>query len=552
MSEDSENEGSMGNVTRVVMRPPGHSGKAKKGHLCFDASFECGNLGFVDLINQHEYDLFIRPDTCNPRVRLAFNFTVENSKPDQRVIMNIINFSKRRNCFLYGMTPIVKSTSRPNWQRMPNNNVFYHSSPYHNNNYVLSLAFNFDKEDDVYEFAFCYPYSYTKCQAYLDLIEKKNLPYFRREQLGKSIQKRRVDLLTITDPKNMTPNGKVHVVVVLSRIHPGESPASFVCQGIIDFLISNQPTVISLREKVVFKIIPMLNPDGVYLGNQRCSSIGLDLNKSWSRISKWLHPTLDCTYSYISALDQDKNIELDFVMDIHAHSNLRGAFIVGNTYNDVYRYERHIVFPKILSQLVLGYENCHTVFNRDSNKSGSARRVLCDSLKDSVNCYSLNVSFYGYYHSKNEPFKYYTEETYFRVGRNVVQSFAEYYTSTGLIIPTVKNLDKQPHLSRTIWRYHDVSKSLRRRHSAPGTCYGRMNVVDLGNIRPLTMETRRSRSYTRRRDRARPWPPTAVPPEQPSLSIIDFNMMARGGLEQATAIRKKCNVSRTGYPTQNQ
>lgn len=30
-SEDSENEGSMGNVTRVVMRPPGHSGKAKKG-----------------------------------------------------------------------------------------------------------------------------------------------------------------------------------------------------------------------------------------------------------------------------------------------------------------------------------------------------------------------------------------------------------------------------------------------------------------------------------------------------------------------------------------
>ncbi|CAA9996325.1 unnamed protein product [Nesidiocoris tenuis] len=103
-SEDSENEGSMGNVTRVVMRPAGHSGKAKKG-----------NLGFVDLISQHEYDLFIRPDTCNPRVRMSFNFTVENSKPDQRVIMNIINFSKKRNCFLYGMTPIVKSTSRPIW-----------------------------------------------------------------------------------------------------------------------------------------------------------------------------------------------------------------------------------------------------------------------------------------------------------------------------------------------------------------------------------------------------------------------------------------------------
>ena len=67
------------------MRPPGHSGKAKKGHLCFDAIFEAGigfvkydlnnnscsqgNLGRVDWINEFEYDLFVRPDTCNPRYR---------------------------------------------------------------------------------------------------------------------------------------------------------------------------------------------------------------------------------------------------------------------------------------------------------------------------------------------------------------------------------------------------------------------------------------------------------------------------------------------------
>ncbi len=42
-SDDSDNEGGLGNVERVVMRPPGHSGKAKKGHLCFDAIFETGN-----------------------------------------------------------------------------------------------------------------------------------------------------------------------------------------------------------------------------------------------------------------------------------------------------------------------------------------------------------------------------------------------------------------------------------------------------------------------------------------------------------------------------
>ena len=42
-SDDSDTEGGLGNIERVVMRPPGHSGKAKRGHLCFDASFETGS-----------------------------------------------------------------------------------------------------------------------------------------------------------------------------------------------------------------------------------------------------------------------------------------------------------------------------------------------------------------------------------------------------------------------------------------------------------------------------------------------------------------------------
>ena len=37
-----------------------------------------GNLGRVDYISYFEYDLFIRPDTCNPRFRVWFYFTVEN------------------------------------------------------------------------------------------------------------------------------------------------------------------------------------------------------------------------------------------------------------------------------------------------------------------------------------------------------------------------------------------------------------------------------------------------------------------------------------------
>jgi len=112
----------------MVMRPPGHSGKAKKGHICFDATFETGNLGRVDLISEFEYDLFIRPDTCGPRLRLWFNFTVDNVKADQRVIFNIVNISKSANLFRQGMTPLVKSSTRPKWQRIPREQVRFQKS----------------------------------------------------------------------------------------------------------------------------------------------------------------------------------------------------------------------------------------------------------------------------------------------------------------------------------------------------------------------------------------------------------------------------------------
>ncbi|XP_063797553.1 cytosolic carboxypeptidase 6-like [Pseudophryne corroboree] len=71
------------NVGKLIVTPPDFYGQPKKGHLIFDACFESGNLGRVDYITEFEYDLFIRPDTCNPRFRVWFNFTVENVKEYQ-------------------------------------------------------------------------------------------------------------------------------------------------------------------------------------------------------------------------------------------------------------------------------------------------------------------------------------------------------------------------------------------------------------------------------------------------------------------------------------
>uniref|UniRef100_A0A8C1PDV2 BEN domain containing 5 n=1 Tax=Cyprinus carpio TaxID=7962 RepID=A0A8C1PDV2_CYPCA len=202
---DTDNEAGgedalVGNVNKLMVTPPGYTGPPKKGHIIFDACFESGNLGRVDYISEFEFDLFIRPDTCNPRFRVWFNFTVENVRETQRVIFNIVNFSKTKSLYRDGMSPVVKSTSRPKWQRLPAKNVYYYRCPDHRRNYVMSFAFCFDREDDVYQFAYCYPYTYSRLQHYLASLERRNLDYLQREQLGLSVQQRRLDLLTITNP----------------------------------------------------------------------------------------------------------------------------------------------------------------------------------------------------------------------------------------------------------------------------------------------------------------------------------------------------------------
>lgn len=424
---DSTDEPVVGNVNKFAVVPPGYTGRPKKGHLIFDACFECGNLGRVDYITEYEYDLFIRPDTCNPRFRVWFNFTVENVKADQRVIFNLVNFSKTKSLYREGMSPFVKSTSRPKWVRVPAKHVYYYRCPDHRKNYVMSFAFIFDREDDVYQFAYCYPYSYTRLQNYLDNLEKRNMDYFSRELLCLTVQQRRLDLITITHPDNLYPEETKRIVFVTSRVHPGETPSSFVCQGFIDFLISNHPVAKTLREHIVFKVVPMLNPDGVYLGNYRCSLMGFDLNRHWQEPSPWAHPTLYATKNLLMEYDRDEKLIVDFFIDLHAHSTLMNGFMYGNTYDDMDRYERQSVFPKLLCANAEDFSLANTNFNRDAVKAGTGRRTLGGCLDESSHCYTLEVSFYSYQTSSTGQAMPYTEEGYMKLGRNLARTFIDYY-----------------------------------------------------------------------------------------------------------------------------
>lgn len=241
-------------------------------------------------------------------------------------------------------TPLkVWSTSRPWWERIPPRHVFYYRSVKHSNAYVLSWFFVFEKEDETYSFAYrrgsanvggrcarpsgsgasarvpspvatrhatpltrrpqpvmgpphstrSYPFTYTDNQRFLADIERKNLPFLERGLLCRSIQSRKVDFVVIGEAdRRPTPEHPRLVAFISARVHPGETPASFVAKGAMDFLCSADPLAKRLRQMITFVIVPMLNPDGCFVGNYRTDTLGVDLNRQWESPSAALEPTL--------------------------------------------------------------------------------------------------------------------------------------------------------------------------------------------------------------------------------------------------------------------
>ncbi len=80
-------------------------------------------------------------------------------------------------------------------------------------------------------------------------------------------------------------------IILTGRVHPGETGGSWMMKGIIDYLTGPTLNAKILRDNFVFKVVPMLNPDGVINGHSRCSLAGVDLNRIWIDPSRKLHPT---------------------------------------------------------------------------------------------------------------------------------------------------------------------------------------------------------------------------------------------------------------------
>ena len=446
-----------------------------EGSLAFDSFFESGNLQMARRVDgraeveraihssgvgagplpvDQEYDLTIRNDlfTCGNIQWYFFSAQAPDSKQGPRkaplsfplrVRFNLVNMQKSDSLYNYGLKPalcavpalLVDATSRlegSGWSHSGCYDVCYYcnertyktgkgaGSRSRKKFYTLSFSYDFQSPLDKAFFAHCFPYTYSDLQTYLERLDHDKFAseLLHRKLLCTTLAGNRCDMLIISERSlDLADDIGKPAVVISARVHPGESNASHIMEGLIDYLLSPREEARLLRSKFVFKIVPMLNPDGVIHGNYRCSLLGTDLNRRYLSPDSGLLPTISAFKAMLESTVSSRGVFL--FLDLHGHSKKKNSFLYGNdatqqtsklaaqtrlslNYNEQHIFNQRVhtrIFPHILSSVsssgssgYFSFEDCS--FGVQRSKKGTGRVVCWRELGIEAS-YTVEASFCG-------------------------------------------------------------------------------------------------------------------------------------------------------------
>jgi hypothetical protein len=104
----------------------------------------------------------------------------------------------------------------------------------------------------------------------------------RIEVIGRTAQGRDLHQVTVT-ARAVDDRGKA-AVWLQARQHAWESGTSYIMEGALRFITSDDPRARDLRRRTVFLFTPMVDPDGCATGQVRFNANGFDVNRQWDQV----------------------------------------------------------------------------------------------------------------------------------------------------------------------------------------------------------------------------------------------------------------------------
>ena len=107
------------------------------------------------------------------------------------------------------------------------------------------------------------------------LLIAVDMNFIKFESLGLSVANLDIPILKISNfyPEGAKSEGRP-IILIIGRQHPGETYSSFIIHGFVNHLLSKTPHCHRLREEFEVWVVPILNPDGVVVGNYRSNLQG--------------------------------------------------------------------------------------------------------------------------------------------------------------------------------------------------------------------------------------------------------------------------------------
>ena len=161
------------------------------------------------------------------------------------------------------------------------------------------------------------PYPHSKLLKLLGELDHS--PHARTEVIGKTALGRDLHLVSVTNFER--PDAAKKVVWLQARQHAWEAGTSHVMEGALRFVTSDEPAARALRDKVVFKFTPMMDPDGCALGKVRFNAHGWDVNRHWDKVDlrdpRWLKLMPEIWYVKKAILAAHASQPIDLLVNMH-------------------------------------------------------------------------------------------------------------------------------------------------------------------------------------------------------------------------------------------